>query len=87
MLLSEINEKKNAVEEVRNAIGATKKFESNYQRRMNNIILAICKEKNLFPLEVKSLPPGTEFTSKRVLKAYDEFSHWLSECTGVLLLN
>ena len=85
MLLSEINQKKDAVEEIKKAMGATKKFNAGYQRRMNNIILAICKEKDLFPSEVKNLPQETELTSKGVVKNYEEFSRWLCECTDQLM--
>ena len=85
MLLTEINEKKDAVEEVKKVLGATRKFNAGYQRRMNSIILAICKEKDIFPDQVRKLSPGTELVSKGVVKAYEEFSQWLCECTGNLM--
>lgn len=68
------------------SFGATKRFKSRHKKLVEQVNIAICKEKNLLKAgEIKNLSPKTKLTSREVEKAYANFRKFCREAVDNLL--
>ncbi len=75
--LQEIKDKMQSVEIGKTLFGATPKFVTEYDRRIKELGVVLCKEKKVSQEQFMELPMETQFCSKKVVSLFNSLNNWL----------